>query len=38
VVLTAFLRLSGCSLRELVPAPADLAFYVGLTRRVWAFR
>jgi hypothetical protein len=32
----AFVRLSGRPLRELVPVPGDLAFYVGLTRRVLA--
>jgi uncharacterized membrane protein YhaH (DUF805 family) len=36
VVLVAFLQLSGRSARELVPAPGDLAFYVGLTRRALA--
>jgi O-antigen/teichoic acid export membrane protein len=36
VVLFAFLRLSGRPLRELVPAPSDFAFYVGLTRRAFA--
>jgi O-antigen/teichoic acid export membrane protein len=38
VVLVAFVQLSGRSARELVPAPADLAFYVGLTRRALAAR
>jgi O-antigen/teichoic acid export membrane protein len=38
VVLVAFIHLSGRPLRELVPAPADLAFYVGLTRRALATR
>jgi PST family polysaccharide transporter len=38
VVLFAFLRLSGRPLRELVPAPSDFAFYVGLTRRAFATR
>jgi O-antigen/teichoic acid export membrane protein len=38
VVLVAFLQLSGRPVRELVPAPGDLAFYVGLTRRVLATR
>jgi hypothetical protein len=36
VVLAAFVQLSGRSLRDLVPAPGDLAFYVGLTRRAFA--
>jgi O-antigen/teichoic acid export membrane protein len=36
VVLFAFLRLSGRPLRDLVPAPSDFAFYVGLTRRAFA--
>jgi O-antigen/teichoic acid export membrane protein len=36
VATVAFLRLSGRSARELVPAPADLAFYVRLTRGVLA--
>jgi O-antigen/teichoic acid export membrane protein len=36
VVLVAFVRLSGRPVRELVPLPGDLAFYVGLTRRVLA--
>jgi hypothetical protein len=35
-VLFAFLRLSGRPLRDLVPAPSDFAFYVGLTRRAFA--
>jgi O-antigen/teichoic acid export membrane protein len=38
VVLVAFVQLSGRPVRELVPAPADLAFYVGLTRRALATR
>jgi O-antigen/teichoic acid export membrane protein len=38
VVLIAFLHASGRSWRDLVPAPGDLAFYVGLTRRVLAPR
>jgi O-antigen/teichoic acid export membrane protein len=38
VVLIAFVRLSGRPLHDLVPVPADLAFYVGLTRRVLAPR
>jgi O-antigen/teichoic acid export membrane protein len=38
VVLIAFARLSGRPLRDLVPSPGDLAFYVGLTRRVLAPR
>jgi O-antigen/teichoic acid export membrane protein len=38
VVLVAFVHVSGRSARELVPAPGDLAFYVGLTRRVLATR
>jgi O-antigen/teichoic acid export membrane protein len=38
VVLIAFVQLSGRPVRELVPAPADLAFYVGLTRRALATR
>jgi O-antigen/teichoic acid export membrane protein len=36
VVLVVFVRLSGHSARDLVPAPGDLAFYAGLTRRVLA--
>jgi O-antigen/teichoic acid export membrane protein len=36
VVLVAFLHISGRPARELVPAPGDLAFYVGLTRRALA--
>ncbi|MGI9149134.1 MAG: oligosaccharide flippase family protein [Chloroflexota bacterium] len=36
VVLVAFVHVSGRPVRELVPAPGDLAFYVGLTRRVLA--
>jgi len=38
VVLVAFVRLSGRPVRELLPAPGDLAFYVGLTRRALATR
>jgi O-antigen/teichoic acid export membrane protein len=38
VVLVAFVRLSGHSARDLLPAPGDLAFYAGLTRRVLATR
>lgn len=38
VVLIAFVQLSGRPARELLPAPADLAFYVGLTRRALATR
>ncbi|HEV7663710.1 MAG TPA: oligosaccharide flippase family protein [Chloroflexota bacterium] len=38
VVLIAFVHLSGRSARELVPVRGDLAFYVGLTRRVLATR
>src|SRR5205085_1783049 len=38
VVVVAFLRASGRPARDLVPMPADLAFYVGLTRRVLATR
>jgi O-antigen/teichoic acid export membrane protein len=38
VVVGAFLHLSGRSLRELLPVPGDLAFYVGLGRRVLATR
>jgi O-antigen/teichoic acid export membrane protein len=34
VVVVAFVQLSGRPARELVPVPGDLAFYVGLTRRV----
>jgi O-antigen/teichoic acid export membrane protein len=37
-VLIAFVQLSGRSARELIPVPGDLAFYVGLTRRVLAIR
>ena len=36
IILVAFLQLSGRSLRELLPAAGDLAFYVGLTRRALA--
>jgi O-antigen/teichoic acid export membrane protein len=36
VVLIGFVQLSGRSVRELIPAPGDLAFYVGLTRRAFA--
>ena len=38
VVLVAFVRTSGQPARDLLPVPADLAFYVGLTRRVLATR
>ena len=38
VVLVAFIRISGQPARELLPVPGDLAFYVGLTRRVLATR
>lgn len=38
IVLVAFVQVSGRPFRELVPAPGDLAFYVGLTRRVLATR
>ena len=38
VVLVAFVRSSGRPARDLLPVPADLAFYVGLTRRVLATR
>jgi O-antigen/teichoic acid export membrane protein len=38
VVLVAFVHVSGRPIRELVPAPGDLAFYVGLTRRALATR
>jgi O-antigen/teichoic acid export membrane protein len=38
VVLIAFVRLSGRSVRDLIPVAGDLAFYVGLTRRVLAAR
>src|SRR5205823_2154803 len=38
VVLVAFVQLTGRSARELLPVPGDLAFYVGLTRRVLATR
>ena len=38
VVLVAFVQLTGRPARELLPAPGDLAFYVGLTRRVLAIR
>ena len=38
VVLVAFVQVSGRPARELVPAPGDLAFYVGLTRRALATR
>jgi O-antigen/teichoic acid export membrane protein len=38
VVVWIFIRLSGHSARELLPVPGDLAFYVGLTRRVLATR
>jgi hypothetical membrane protein len=36
VVLVGFFRATGRAMRELVPAPGDLAFYVGLTRRALA--
>jgi len=36
VVLVTFVQVSGRPIRELVPAPGDLAFYVGLTRRALA--
>jgi O-antigen/teichoic acid export membrane protein len=38
VVVVAFVQLSGRPIRELLPAPGDLAFYVGLTRRALATR
>jgi O-antigen/teichoic acid export membrane protein len=38
VVLVVFVQLSGRPARELLPVPGDLAFYVGLTRRVLATR
>jgi O-antigen/teichoic acid export membrane protein len=38
VVLVAFVHVSGRPIRELVPVPGDLAFYVGLTRRALATR
>src|SRR5712691_1120924 len=38
VVLVAFVRTSGQPARDLLPVPGDLAFYVGLTRRVLATR
>lgn len=38
VVVIAFRRISGRSVRELVPSADDIAFYVGLTRRVLAAR
>ena len=38
VVLVAYVQLSGRPLRELLPAPRDVAFYVGLTRRAVAAR
>jgi O-antigen/teichoic acid export membrane protein len=38
VVLVAFVHVSGRSVRELVPSSADLAFYIGLGRRVLATR
>jgi O-antigen/teichoic acid export membrane protein len=38
VVLVAFVRMSGQPARDLLPVPGDLAFYVGLTRRVLATR
>lgn len=36
VATVAFVRLSGHAVRELVPVPSDLAFYVRLTRGVLA--
>jgi O-antigen/teichoic acid export membrane protein len=36
VVVFGFVRLSGQSARDLLPAAGDLAFYVGLTRRALA--
>jgi O-antigen/teichoic acid export membrane protein len=38
VVLVAFVHLSGRPARDLLPVAGDLAFYVGLTRRVLAAR
>jgi O-antigen/teichoic acid export membrane protein len=38
VVLVAFVQLTGRPARDLLPVPGDLAFYVGLTRRVLATR
>jgi O-antigen/teichoic acid export membrane protein len=38
VVLVVFVQLTGQPARELLPVPGDLAFYVGLTRRVLATR
>jgi O-antigen/teichoic acid export membrane protein len=38
VVLIAFVQVTGRPARDLLPVPADLAFYVGLTRRVLAAR
>jgi hypothetical protein len=38
VVVVVFVQVSGRSVRELLPAPGDLAFYVGLTRRALATR
>jgi O-antigen/teichoic acid export membrane protein len=38
VVLVAFVHASGRPARDLLPMPGDLAFYVGLTRRVLATR
>jgi len=38
VVLVVFVQLTGRPARELLPVPGDLAFYVGLTRRVLATR
>ena len=35
-VLFCFLRLSGQSARDVVPSVGDVAFYVGLTRRMLA--
>ncbi len=36
VALVGFVRATGRAMRELVPAPGDVAFYVGLTRRALA--
>jgi O-antigen/teichoic acid export membrane protein len=36
IVLVAFVQVSGRPVRELLPAPGDVAFYVGLTRRALA--
>ena len=38
VIVVAFGRISGRGARELLPASADLAYYVGLTRRALATR